>query len=56
MTFTIIYISTIGITGVILYLLSKIIRSLGYLCMTKIHSAKEEFVNFWQVEYSSNDL
>jgi len=50
------YALTVGVIGVILYYLSKILRSLGYLCMLKVNSARSEFTDFFKVSYGSGDF
>jgi len=50
------YALTIGVIGVILYFLSKILRSLSYLCILKVNSARSEFTDFFKVSYGSGDF
>jgi hypothetical protein len=39
----------------ILYYVSKIIRSLAYVCGFKIESAKQELIDFWSIETTFGD-
>ncbi|AGO47434.1 hypothetical protein Phi13:2_gp031 [Cellulophaga phage phi13:2] len=40
----------------ILYYSSKITRSLSYLCVFKIESAKQEITDFWSIETALGDV
>lgn len=40
---------------VILYYISKITRSLSYLCLFKIDIAKQEIKDFWSIETTLGD-
>lgn len=52
--FTIVF-SPVFLSGYIVYLLSKLMRSLGFVLMLKRYSARDEFSGFWQVYESIRD-
>lgn len=43
------------VLGYIIYLLSKLMRSLGFILMLKKNSARDELAGFWQVYQSLAD-
>lgn len=45
-----------NLVGYILYLLSKLIRSLGQLLMLNKNSARDELAGFWRVYSSISDM
>lgn len=53
--FTII-LSPVFILGYTLYILSKLMRSLGFIMILRKHSARDEFAGFWRVNGSIKDI
>lgn len=53
--FTIVF-SPVLLLGYIIYLLSKLMRSLGFIMMLKRYSASDELAGFWRVYESIRDF
>jgi hypothetical protein len=52
--FTIVF-SPVLLLGYIIYLLSKLMRSLGFIMMLKRYSVSDELAGFWRVYESIRD-